>query len=60
MPEMRIYTCCVTTSSQASGCGCGSRAHLLKVDVEGYEKFVSVGARQLLGVTDCVYFETGM
>jgi FkbM family methyltransferase len=37
-----------------------SRVHLLKVDVEGYEKFVFDGARQLLGVTDCVYFETGM
>jgi FkbM family methyltransferase len=31
---------------------------LLKIDVEGYEKFVLQGARNTLRVTDCVYFET--
>jgi len=31
---------------------------LLKVDVEGYEKFVFEGARRLLERTECVYFES--
>lgn len=31
---------------------------LLKVDVEGYEKFVFEGAEQLLGNTLCVYYES--
>jgi hypothetical protein len=30
---------------------------LLKVDVEGYEKFVLEGAGRLLDLTDCIYFE---
>ena len=30
---------------------------LLKIDVEGYEKFVLIGASRLLKVTKCVYFE---
>lgn len=30
---------------------------LLKIDVEGYEKFVLEGARALLGRTECVYIE---
>jgi FkbM family methyltransferase len=30
---------------------------LLKIDVEGYEKFVLEGARQVLARTDAVYFE---
>ncbi|QDV26832.1 FkbM family methyltransferase [Aureliella helgolandensis] len=33
------------------------RVHLLKVDVEGYEKFVFQGGRETLAKTDCVYFE---
>ena len=34
-----------------------SRVALLKVDVEGYEKFVFDGASDVLSRTDCVYFE---
>lgn len=30
---------------------------LLKIDVEGYEKFVLEGASEILAVTECVYFE---
>jgi len=30
---------------------------LLKVDVEGYEKFVFEGAKKILNNTNCVYFE---
>ena len=33
------------------------RVHLLKVDVEGYERFVFEGASALLARTDCVFFE---
>ena len=33
------------------------RVALLKIDVEGYEKFVLQGAPRLLDKTDCVYFE---
>lgn len=33
------------------------RIQLLKVDVEGYEKFVFAGAPELLKRTECVYFE---
>lgn len=33
------------------------RVQLLKVDVEGYEKFVFAGARALLQRTECIYFE---
>lgn len=32
---------------------------LLKIDVEGYEKFVLEGAIQTLSRTECVYFEIG-
>jgi FkbM family methyltransferase len=32
--------------------------HFLKVDVEGYEKFVMLGACELLKKTRCVYFES--
>ncbi len=35
------------------------RVQLLKVDVEGYEKFVLAGAEKLLTVTDCIHFEVG-
>lgn len=31
---------------------------LLKIDVEGYEKFVLAGARRILQKTRCVYFES--
>ena len=31
---------------------------LLKIDVEGYELFVLRGARRLLEITECVYFES--
>lgn len=34
-----------------------SHITLIKIDVEGYEKFVLMGATQLLKVTDCIYFE---
>ena len=34
-----------------------ARVQLLKVDVEGYEKFVFAGAPELLKRTECVYFE---
>lgn len=34
-----------------------SRIDLLKVDVEGYEKFVFEGARRALENTGCIYFE---
>jgi len=34
------------------------RIALLKIDVEGYEKFVLEGASQLLARTDAVYFES--
>ncbi|MHB8453961.1 MAG: FkbM family methyltransferase [Acidiferrobacterales bacterium] len=33
------------------------RISLLKVDVEGYEKFVFEGAQDVLRRTDCIYFE---
>lgn len=33
------------------------RIRLLKIDVEGYEKFVFEGAFQSLSRTDCIYFE---
>jgi FkbM family methyltransferase len=33
---------------------------LLKIDVEGYEKFVLQGAEQTLRQTRCVYFEVGI
>lgn len=36
----------------------GRRIDLLKVDVEGYEKFVLQGARQTLQITECIYFES--
>lgn len=32
---------------------------LLKIDVEGYEKFVLHGARRLIERTDVIYFESG-
>lgn len=32
--------------------------HLLKIDVEGYEKFVLQGARELLNKTDVILFES--
>lgn len=35
----------------------GTRVQLLKVDVEGYEKFVFAGAPELLKRTECIYFE---
>jgi len=38
------------------GIGAG-RINLLKIDVEGYEKFVLAGAAETLKRTDCVYFE---
>lgn len=31
---------------------------LLKIDVEGYEKFVLLGAGQILQKTECIYFES--
>jgi len=31
--------------------------HLMKIDVEGYEKFVFLGSEKILKNTDCVYFE---
>lgn len=31
--------------------------HLLKIDVEGYEKFVLQGARRMLSKTQCIFFE---
>lgn len=34
-----------------------SNVALLKIDVEGYEKFVLMGAAKLLKITKCVYFE---
>ena len=38
--------------------GAYERIHLLKVDVEGYEKFVFEGGERTLQKTDCVYFES--
>jgi FkbM family methyltransferase len=35
-----------------------ARIALLKVDVEGYEKFVFAGASQTLERTDCIFFES--
>jgi len=35
-----------------------SKIDLLKVDVEGYEKFVFEGARLVLEKTECVYYES--
>jgi FkbM family methyltransferase len=35
----------------------GRMVNLLKVDVEGYEKFVFAGATEVLQQTQCVYFE---
>jgi len=32
--------------------------HFLKVDVEGYEKFVMLGASEVLKKTRCIYFES--
>ena len=32
--------------------------NLLKIDVEGYEKFVLEGAERILNLTQCVYFES--
>lgn len=34
------------------------RVDLLKIDVEGYEKFAFEGARDILAKTKCVYFES--
>lgn len=34
-----------------------SNIALLKIDVEGYEKYVLLGAVKLLKVTECIYFE---
>jgi len=34
-----------------------NQINLLKIDVEGYEKFVLLGASKLLKITDCVCFE---
>jgi FkbM family methyltransferase len=39
--------------------GKAPRIDLLKVDVEGYEKFVFEGAAHSLARTQCVYFEAG-
>lgn len=33
------------------------KVNLLKIDVEGYERFVCLGAQELLNKTDCIYFE---
>lgn len=33
------------------------RINLIKIDVEGYEKFVFIGSKKILKNTDCVYFE---
>ena len=35
----------------------GGKIQLLKVDVEGFEKFVFLGGPRVLSRTDCVYFE---
>jgi FkbM family methyltransferase len=35
-----------------------SKIDLLKVDVEGYEKFVFEGARLILEKTECIYYES--
>jgi hypothetical protein len=32
--------------------------HLLKIDVEGFEKFVFEGGRRVLAMTNCIYFES--
>lgn len=37
-----------------------ARVNLMKIDVEGYEKFVLEGASTLLEKTECVYFESWM
>jgi len=37
---------------------CAENVALLKIDVEGYEKFVLAGARQILQKTTCIYFES--
>lgn len=34
-----------------------NQINLLKIDVEGYEKFVLLGASKLLKITDCICFE---
>jgi FkbM family methyltransferase len=34
------------------------RVHLLKIDVEGFEKFAFEGAKRVLSLTRCVYFES--
>jgi FkbM family methyltransferase len=36
----------------------GSNIELLKVDVEGYEKYVFQGASQVLERTECIYYES--
>ena len=35
----------------------GKTVNLLKIDVEGYEKFVLAGAARVLNLTECVHFE---
>ncbi|WP_199248593.1 FkbM family methyltransferase [[Phormidium] sp. ETS-05] len=35
-----------------------SEIHLLKIDVEGYEKFVLEGASQIISKIQCIYFES--
>ncbi len=50
--EVPISTVDKILSNEAREIGC------LKVDVEGMEKFVMLGARKVLQRTRCVYFET--
>lgn len=38
--------------------GYGGIINLLKVDVEGFEKFVFEGASKIFDVTECIYFES--
>lgn len=46
-----------TLDALLSGVLAGRRVKLLKIDVEGFEYFVLKGAKEILALTDIVYFE---
>ena len=46
-----------TLDALLSGVLAGRRVKLLKIDVEGFEYFVLKGAKEILTLTDMVYFE---
>lgn len=55
MPQGNLKVPIVTLDEQVSSIQ--GRIKLLKVDVEGYEKFVFLGASKTLARTDYIFFE---